>query len=322
MDIARTEAGSEESPPVASLTARALALLGDHWTLYILQRVFLGERRYQDIHDSINASDSILSNRLKTLTEGGLLAKTPYKDGRVRYEYRLTTTGKATWRIFVAAHSWENSWLDPIDGLRPVLIHSQCGHLAHPQLICGKCDLPVTARDTSVTRSGATLSYASALPRRHRQNRTLALDGSDPYAFRTETMEILGDRWNTALASAAHIGIRRFSDFERFLGIPPTVLSARLSRFVELNILRVQELAGSNRRSDYRLTDKGRDLAAILIQIVRWADENLRTGEPASIEISHDACGRKLLPEYRCTHCEQRLRRREARFELRECRSS
>lgn len=284
----------------------------------ILQRVFRGERRYQQIRDSIGASDSVLADRLKGMIEGGLLVKKPYRDGRVRYEYHLTAMGKATWRIFVAVHVWERQWLDPIPGPRPVLIHRVCGEQAAPELVCGKCDLPVRARETSAKRSRATLSYVGSAPRRHHtQQRTLLKSGNDPLALRSETLELLGDRWNTALASSAIIGIRRFSDFERFLGIPPTVLSARLSRFVELGILRVQELAGGKVRSDYRLTDRGRAMSGFLIEIVCWANEHLKAdGAEVAIEIMHDACGRKLQPEYRCGHCGQRLRRQDVHFEL------
>jgi len=299
---------------VSSRTGRALALLGDHWTLHILQRVFLGQHRYQEIRDSIHASDSILTNRLKTLTEGGLLVKTPYRDGRIRYEYQLTPAGKATWRIYVAAWMWECDWLDRRVGRHPELIHQRCGHEARPVLVCGKCDVPVTPRDTTITRSAPKLSYVGTVPRRHRQARTLALNDDDILSLRQETMEILGDRWNTALAAAAVIGIRRFSDFERFLGIPPTVLSARLARFVELGILRHQELAGGNGRTDYRLTPKGAGLSGILLQIVRWSDENIKTGEETSIEVSHDACGRKLQAELACTHCHVQLRRTDVHF--------
>ncbi len=193
---------------VSSRTGRALALLGDHWTLHILQRVFLGQHRYQEIRDSIHASDSILTNRLKTLTEGGLLVKTPYRDGRIRYEYQLTPAGKATWRIYVAAWMWECDWLDRRVGRHPELIHQRCGHEARPVLVCGKCHVPVTPRDTTITRSAPRLTYVGTVPRRHRQARTLALNEDDNLSLRQETMEILGDRWNTALAAAAVIGIR------------------------------------------------------------------------------------------------------------------
>lgn len=297
-----------------SRTGRAVALLGEHWTLLILQRVFTGERKYQQLRASLNASDSVLSDRLKTLTEAGLLIKTPYKDGRIRYEYRLSASGKATWRIYVAAWAWERKWLERRPGPSPELVHSTCGQVAIPVVVCGRCNLQVTTRETSVRRTATEYNYGGSMPRRHRQSRTAAMKRD--FGFYPETMELLGDRWNLAIVSAAVIGIRRFTDFERFLNIPPTVLSAHLSSFVELGILRTQELAAGNGRTDYRFTDKGRGFSSVLMQIVRWADENIRSGEESSIEITHDLCGRKLVPEFQCGHCGELLRRREVSFQL------
>ncbi len=319
-DPQRPEPHNDDAPKAdaapVSRTGRALALLGDSWTLLILQRVFMGARRYQQIRDALGVSDSILADRLKTLTTGGLLVKVPYGAGRVRYEYRLTESGKETWRIFVAAWAWERRSLPGGGGWRPELVHASCGQLAAPVLVCGTCGAPVTPRDTSVRRTTDTLAYGASLPRRHQQTRTQ--QRRDDYCLAPATMELLGDRWNTALMAAAVIGIRRFTDFERFLAIQPAVLSARLSRFVELGMLRVQELAGPSSRTDYRLTDRGRDFADVLLELVRWADENIRSGAESSIEIRHDACGRKLQPEFACGHCAELLRRWQVRFELRD----
>jgi DNA-binding HxlR family transcriptional regulator len=295
-------------------TGRAVALLGDHWILLILQRVFMGDRKYQEIREAVQVSDSVLSNRLKAMTEGGLLSKTPYRDGRIRYEYCLTDAGKATWRIFVAAWSWEKTWLERPQDHRIELRHSLCGEHVAPILVCGRCLLPVTTRDTSIVRTAPKLSYDVSGPRRHRQRRTAVVQYD--FGFLPETMELLGDRWNLALLSAAVIGIRRFTDFERYLGTPPAVLSAHLSRMVEIGVLRLQELAASNGRTDYRFTDKGRELSSVMMQVVRWADENVLTGEETSIEITHDPCGRKLVPEFACNVCEKVLKRHEIRFQL------
>jgi DNA-binding HxlR family transcriptional regulator len=292
--------------PSVSRTGRALALLGDHWTLLILQRQFLGERRYQQLRDALGVSDSTLSARLRTMTEGGLVAKVAYGQQPIRYEYRLTPAGQATWRIFVAAWMWRSQWLPRPPGPTPELIHLTCSQVAAPVLVCGHCGLEVGSHDTSVRRRASTLHYAGSLPRRHQQVRTLRRH--DDYTLDPETIELLGDRWNTALMAAAVIGLRRFRDFEQFLAIPPAVLSARLTRLIELGELRTEPVAGTS-RTDYRLTDKGRAFSGVLLQIVRWADENIRTGEPASIEIGHETCGRKLVPEFDCGHCRQRLQR-------------
>ena len=299
-------------PRAVTRAGAALALLGDHWTLQILQRVFMGEHRYRCIREAIGVSDAVLSDRLGTLVDGALLVRLPYRDGRTRYEYHLAPAGSATWPIFVAAWAWEREWLPAPAVRRAVLRHESCGSTATPELICLACGAPVSVRDTSVRNQADSLRYGGALPRRHVQTRTLLRP--DAYSFLAETLELLGDRWNMALLAAAAIGLRRFSDFERFLGTPPAVLSARLARFRELGMLRTQTVGDGNGRSEYRLTDKGRGFAPVLLHLMGWADEHLGTDAESSIEIYHDACGRRLRPGYRCATCARTLRLREVRF--------
>lgn len=300
--------------PVATRAGTALALLGDHWTLQILQRVFMGERRYHRIRDAIGVSDAILSDRLRTLVAGGLLVRVPYRDGRTRYEYHLAPAGRDTWTIFVAAWVWERTWVPAASGRRAELRHVCCGSSAVPDLVCQACGAPVSVRETSVGNPAGSLRYGGALPRRHVQNRTLRR--RDPYSFLPETLELLGDRWNMALLAAAAIGSRRFSDFERFLGTPPAVLSARLVRFQELGMLRARAAEPGNGRSEYRLTDKGRAFAPVLLQLVGWADEHADGDAENSIEIRHVRCGQRLRAGYRCGSCGRPLVPAEVRFEL------
>lgn len=198
-------------------------------------------------------------------------------------------------------------------GAHPELRHVTCGEFAAPQVICAKCDLPVRGRDLTSVSNTRTLGYVGSAPRRHRQTRTL--QRVTPHGLYPGTMEVLGDRWNTAIISAAIIGLRRFTDFERFLGIPPTVLSARLTRLVELGLLRTEPLASSG-RTVYRLTEKGSGFGVVLMQIVRWSDENIGSRARKSLEITHDPCGRLLLPEFVCGACGGRLRRSEIQWEL------
>lgn len=310
MSTADADMTVDEGP---SRTGVALGIICDHWNLMIIQRIFLGERRYQDIRDAIGVSDSILADRLHRLTEGDVLVKVPYHEGRVRYEYRLTRAGMATWRVYVAAYAWERRWLDRGTGPSPELRHLTCGNVADPQVVCGKCGLPVRGRDLSPRTNTKTLGYVGSSPRRHRQTRTL--ERINDHGLYPDTMELLGDRWNTAILSAAVIGLRRFTDLERFLGIPPTVLSARLTRLVELEVLRTEALAGGGRQV-YRLTSKGAAFGGILMQIVRWADEHVGSKARKSLEVTHDPCGRLLLPDFVCGACGERLKRAEIRFEL------
>jgi DNA-binding HxlR family transcriptional regulator len=87
------------------------------------------------------------------------------------------------------------------------------------------------------------------------------------------TLEIVGERWTWLIVRDAFLGLTRFGEFQRSLGIARNVLSDRLVRLVETGILeRVLYGAG---RHEYLLTDKGRELFVALNALRQWGDRYL-----------------------------------------------
>jgi len=73
-------------------------------------------------------------------------------------------------------------------------------------------------------------------------------------------LDEVGEWWSLLVVRECTLGTTRFDDFQRRLGIARNVLTARLNRLVEHGVL-VKVLAeGSERRSEYRLTEKGEAL--------------------------------------------------------------
>lgn len=73
------------------ILAYAFDLLGERWTFLIIRELFLGPRRFGDLHASLpGIGTNLLSKRLKELEEAGLIASTG--DGRAHY--RLTDAGE------------------------------------------------------------------------------------------------------------------------------------------------------------------------------------------------------------------------------------
>ena len=73
--------------------ARALAVVGDRWTVLIVRELFLGTRRFEDFQAQTGMSSHLLSTRLKRLESDGIVRRTPYSERPPRYEYRLTPKG-------------------------------------------------------------------------------------------------------------------------------------------------------------------------------------------------------------------------------------
>ncbi|GGL05408.1 HxlR family transcriptional regulator [Sphaerisporangium melleum] len=291
-----------------SAIGQALGMLGDRWVLLIVQRAFLLRvRTFAGWRDELGISESVLATRLKELVRHGILGTTAYRDGRTRYEYRLTDAGLGLWSFLLAIHSWERDWADRPGLLAPM--HDTCGHDARPYLACGTCREPVTARETA-TDVGPRASFIRiGLPRHHR--RTLRSGGRPDYlGYCPHSMEILGDRWSTAVLAAALLGVKRFIDFQSRLGIAPSVLTDRLRRFVEVGVLTPDE------GRLYRLTDKGLAFFEVFAFLVDWAHRELPVPEDARITITHRPCATVLRPVLVCRACDGVLERRRVHFDL------
>lgn len=302
--------GTEREPARTELSAigQALVILGDRWVLLILQRAFLLRiRTFAGWRDALGISESVLAARLRELVDHGIFELSAYRDGRTRYEYRLTERGLQLWALLVAIQAWERDWVAP--GRLPPLLHEQCGQDAKPYLGCGSCLEPMSARDTR-TEPGPLATFSRiGPPRRHR--RTVRSDASpDLIGYCPASMEILGDRWSTSVLAGAFLGTRRFVDFQSGLGIAPSVLTDRLRRFVELRVFDARP------DGSYRLTDKGLAFFEVFAFLVDWSQRELPAPEGSALSITHALCGATFQPVLLCRACGRPLQRREVRFVL------
>lgn len=90
--------------------AQTLGVVGEWWTLLILRNAFQGMRRFEEFQRSLNVSTSLLSRRLRSLTEAGVLAKIIDPDDARSAEYRLTEQGLDLYPILVALMDWGEKW--------------------------------------------------------------------------------------------------------------------------------------------------------------------------------------------------------------------
>jgi DNA-binding HxlR family transcriptional regulator len=122
-----------------------------------------------------------------------------------------------------------------------------------------------------------------------------------------QALEILGDWWTLLIVRDAFFGIKRFSDFQADLGIAKNILSDRLQRLVDHEILERREVGATGSRREYHLTEKGEALLPVLTTLREWSDEwvygagnepvlikNRATGKPIPKLRLRDASGRTL----------------------------
>ncbi|GAA2784122.1 winged helix-turn-helix transcriptional regulator [Kitasatospora sp. CM 4170] len=91
--------------------AQSAAVIGDWWSILIVRETARGRLRFDELQQELSISRKVLTERLGHLTEAGVLERVPYQSGPVRYEYRLTDSGRALLPVLVAMQDWADRWL-------------------------------------------------------------------------------------------------------------------------------------------------------------------------------------------------------------------
>jgi DNA-binding HxlR family transcriptional regulator len=117
-----------------------------------------------------------------------------------------------------------------------------------------------------------------------------------------QCLEVVGEWWSLLVVRDAFLGVARFDDFQARLGISRNILNQRLNHLVDNGVLKRVPYQDHPPRSEYRLTDKGRDLWHVVTAMRQWGD---RWAAPAGppVKVRHTGCGRvvDVLPV--CSHC-------------------
>lgn len=86
-------------------------------------------------------------------------------------------------------------------------------------------------------------------------------------------LEVFGDWWTLLIVRDAFLGLRRFGEFERSLGIAKNILTNRLERLVDHGIFDKVDIGEEGQRYEYRLTPKGEAILPALTALREWSDE-------------------------------------------------
>ena len=123
------------------------------------------------------------------------------------------------------------------------------------------------------------------------------------------SLEILGDRWSLLIVRDLMVrGFRTFHDFERAgEGIATNILADRLSRLRRAGIVETEPHASDRRKVNYRLTEKGIDLAPVLFDLLVWGANHEKTGAPRDVILQMTGNREAVLEETR-----RRWRERDA----------
>lgn len=124
----RRRSGSSRAPG-PGLFAETMALIGSRWSSALLGSAFLGARRFTDFEQRLGAPPNVISERLRTFVELGVLDDS----------YHLTVKGLGFFPVVALLVAWGERWVPAPDGPALLARHRSCGHAFGPSLRCSAC---------------------------------------------------------------------------------------------------------------------------------------------------------------------------------------
>jgi DNA-binding HxlR family transcriptional regulator len=140
--------------------ARSLERVGEWWSILILRDAFLGLTRFDQFQKSLEIAPNMLTRRLNTLVESGLLERRRYSERPPRDDYILTEMGRDFRPVLWSILAFGNRHFAP-EGPAVQIVDSQTGAVADPILVDRATGKPLT----ETTHRAAAGPAADALVR-------------------------------------------------------------------------------------------------------------------------------------------------------------
>src|SRR3954454_16653310 len=143
--------------------ARSLERVGEWWSMLILRDASLGLTRFDQFQQSLGIAPNILTRRLNSLVEAGLLERRRYSERPPRDEYVLTEAGRDFRPVLWALLAWGNKHFAP-EGKSVMIVDRDTGTEADPVLVDRASGRPLTE---AAFRSAAGPAADERTRRRH-----------------------------------------------------------------------------------------------------------------------------------------------------------
>ena len=87
------------------------------------------------------------------------------------------------------------------------------------------------------------------------------------------SLDVIGDWWSLLIIRDALLGMRRFGEFQRNLGLAKNILTVRLRALVDSGILKTAPASDGSAYREYALTPKGQGVFPILVALRQWSEQ-------------------------------------------------
>jgi len=157
----RRRSESDAAARQAGLFPQTMAVLGNRWAAALLVAAFLGTRRFTDFQAQLGVPPSLLTERLQTFCDIGVLSAGQSE----RSAYRLSGKGRALAGVLVTALQWAQTWFVAPDGPAIVVRHRDCGTVLSGELACDRCGDRLSGAQVDVTEQvDVTAAESAGIP--------------------------------------------------------------------------------------------------------------------------------------------------------------
>ncbi len=128
----------------------------------------------------------------------------------------------------------------------------------------------------------------------------------------SRALDVVGESWSMLILRDAIFGLRRFDEFERNLGIAPTMLTRRLGELVEIGLLERREYSARPPRYEYIPTSRGEDFWPVLVALLDWGNKHCSPQE--YVVLVNRATGKRVEPSLVEARSGQRITAKDHRM--------
>ena len=279
-----------------------------------MREAWFGVKRFDIFRQNLGMPRGTLTTRLQHLVSQGMLERTAYQAKPTRFEYKLSRKAADLYPSMLVMMRWGDKWLSEKNEPPLLLKHKTCGHSCHAQVVCSECNDEIMISDVTY-RPGPGAGFSNREPL-HSMRRS-----SKPENFWklrecsvARTMTVIGDRWTYLIMREAFFGAHRFHDVHNNLGISTNILSHRLNRLLNSGIFEQRVYSESPQRSEYRFTQKGRELYGIMISLMHWGDKWLASTKGPPLRLHHTTCDTDFSARIVCSHCKEKIEMHEMSY--------
>src|SRR4051812_38660506 len=139
--------------------ARSLERVGEWWSMLIIRDAFRGLTRFEEFQKNLGIAPNMLSRRLASLVEAGMLERRRYSTRPPRDEYVLTERGRDFHTVLLALMAFGNRHFAP-EGESIRIVDAATGEPAEPILVDRRSGRPLVEPDFTLAAGPAASAAA------------------------------------------------------------------------------------------------------------------------------------------------------------------